>query len=322
MSQCQRWTSCFLKSVPTLDSTKHHHQQQLCVYYYRGNILFSFEFYISDLFNSDRSLQKHHRLLRSLESSGQVPHFPGQPLWAEASGRRCLAAASSTAQSPELRWPQTGNWPSRYQYFWFPGDHEGPGEPTCPWPMEAWGLNGVLAAPHWRLSAPSPAPLAEVQIASWDLELQQLPPQQQPSPAALQACPEDTPGIFSPVLLCCHKCAARPHQCPQMPSWARKERGGGYKIPMTNPFTQRNRVLPKRLSLQPWSRFWTVWMFNPKVEIWTRVTEIVPVDKSKRSLSISRVGLVRKIRWAIEKQMLHFLYISHFTEWCCDLKQF
>lgn len=56
MSKCQRWTSCFLKSIPTLDSTEHHHQRQLSVYYYRGNILFSFEFYVSDLFNSDWSL--------------------------------------------------------------------------------------------------------------------------------------------------------------------------------------------------------------------------------------------------------------------------
>lgn len=40
-----------LKSIPTLDFTP-----PKCAYYYRGNILSSFDSYMSNLFNSDQSL--------------------------------------------------------------------------------------------------------------------------------------------------------------------------------------------------------------------------------------------------------------------------
>lgn len=62
-----------LKSIPTLDFTP---PPQKCAYYYRGNILSSFESYMSNLFNSYQSLWKHQRCIKKLESR-QVALFPG-----------------------------------------------------------------------------------------------------------------------------------------------------------------------------------------------------------------------------------------------------
>ena len=60
-----------IKSIPTLDFTP-----KKCAYYYRGNILSTFESYMRNIFNSYQSLWKHQRRIKKMESR-QVPLFPG-----------------------------------------------------------------------------------------------------------------------------------------------------------------------------------------------------------------------------------------------------